>query len=518
MSRAGSLRSSTFFFSRFFDSIRYAVLLCLLVSGCGLPGAIAQGVESADTSYVLTLARCIEQAREYSSEAMAARHSFQNSYWRYRTYRADYLPSLRLQGTLPEFNRRIVRYQNPDGAFRYVSENANSLGLALSLEQRVPWTGTSISLQTRLERTDILGNARGTQYLSVPVRIVITHSFFAVNEQKWNGRIEPKRYQEAQQRYVLALEEVAAQTVDNFFEVLQCQRRLDIARLNYANADTLYKIAKGRYNIGTIAENELLQMELNLLNAAQAVNEGKIALQLSSFTLFNYLGLRDDLPWTLEMPGLPSTDSLSYPTVLQWAHENNPSILQYEIQELEAQRGIAQAYEQMGFSVTLEGSYGLTQSGRTLREVYADPVDQQGVRLSVNVPLLDWGKGRGRIRMARSNQELVHTRVEQARVRFNQDVLVEVMRFNMLSDQMLLAAKSDTIAQNRYRITKQRFMIGKVDILELDKAQVDRDQATNAFINTVKNCWAVYYAIRKRTLTEISTGAPLRAAISPLGL
>lgn len=472
---------------------------------------------SSDTAHLLTLAQCIAEARENSPEALAARHSFQNAYWKYRTYRAGYLPSLRLEGILPDFNRRIVRYQKSDGGFRYIPENANTMGLALSLEQKVPWTGTGIFLQTRLDRTDIFGENRNVEYLSVPIRVGITHSFFAVNEQKWDKRIEPKRYQEAKQRYLLALEEVAERAIDYYFQVIQSRQRLEIAKLNYANADTLYKIAQGRFNIGTIAENDLLQMELNLLNAQQALNEGKIALKMSSFTLFNYLGLRDDIPWELEMPSVPKTDSLDYNTVLQWALQNNPNVLQFDIQELEARKGIAQAYEQMGFHVTLEGSYGLTQTGGTLREVYTDPIDQQGVRLTVNIPLLDWGKGRGRVKMARSNQELVRTRVEQARMQFNQEVLLEVMRYNMLNDQMLLAAKSDTIARSRYRITKQRFMIGKVDILELDKAQVDRDQATNSYISTVKNCWAVYYALRKRTLTEIVTGEPLSNSLSPLG-
>ncbi len=31
--------------------------------------------------------------------------------------------------------------------------------------------------------------------------------------------------------------------------------------------DTLYKISTGRFNVGKIAENELLQVELHLMNA-----------------------------------------------------------------------------------------------------------------------------------------------------------------------------------------------------------------------------------------------------------
>ena len=33
---------------------------------------------------------------------------------------------------------------------------------------------------------------------------------------------------------------------------------------------TIFKIAEGRYNLGKIAENELLQLELNLMNSRQS--------------------------------------------------------------------------------------------------------------------------------------------------------------------------------------------------------------------------------------------------------
>jgi len=37
--------------------------------------------------------------------------------------------------------------------------------------------------------------------------------------------------------------------------------------MNLSNSDTLYRIANGRYNLGTIAEEDLLQMQLSYLNA-----------------------------------------------------------------------------------------------------------------------------------------------------------------------------------------------------------------------------------------------------------
>jgi hypothetical protein len=80
--------------------------------------------------------------------------------------------------------------------------------------------------------------------------------------------------------YVSSIENVAFQAVTLFFDLALAQVNLEIANLNYSNTDTLYRIAQGRYNIGTIPENQLLQMELGYLNAGTALNEATLELEI----------------------------------------------------------------------------------------------------------------------------------------------------------------------------------------------------------------------------------------------
>lgn len=49
-----------------------------------------------------------------------------------------------------------------------------------------------------------------------------------------------------------------------------------IAKTNYANADTLYKIGMGRFQVGTVTQDELLKLELSLLNAEQALSMAQL--------------------------------------------------------------------------------------------------------------------------------------------------------------------------------------------------------------------------------------------------
>ena len=450
----------------------------------------------------LTLDECLVYAREYSSQAMQARHQFLLAHWRYRGYRAQYLPSVKFTGGLPDFNRRLVRYQLPDGSYSYVSENANDLSLGLTLTQRIGTTGANLYVRSNLNRVDVFGLRRRTDYMTVPVQVGLEHNFFALNTLKWDRRIEPKRYEEAKRTYMQTLEEISLEAINYFFDLLHAQQSLAIARLNRMNADTLYRIAKGRYNIGTIAENDLLQMELNHLNATHAVNEGQVQLKVASFKLQSFLGLNEEYEWEVEAPVAAPVDSLLYDSVMTVALARNPGILAKEREGIEARRGIAQARADMGYSLSLALSYGLTQQAQTLPAAYRIVQDQQGLRVAISVPILDWGQGRGRLRIAQSNYEIARMQGERYRQSFMQEVFLQVMRYNLLNDQLMLAAKADTIAQNRYYITKQRFLTGKVDVLELDKAQVDRDAARLSYIRAVQSYWQVYYTLRRTTLYD----------------
>lgn len=450
----------------------------------------------------LTLDEALSLAREYSSESLLAKHRFRASYWRFRTYKAEFLPTLRLEGALPDFNRRLVRYQLPDGTYQYIPEFSNSMNLSLSATQRIGWTGTSIFASTSLERIDIFGNRRAKEYMAVPVQIGLQQSIFGVNELKWKKRIEPLLYEEAKRTYLTELEGIAQRASDLFFECILAEQKLAMAELNRANADTLYKIALGRYNMGTVAENDVLQMELNYLNARQAVNVSEVELKLQQFRLVNYLGLSDSIEWRLVVPETFPTAQMTLDEAQAHAQAAHPDMVAYMRQEQEAKRAVAQAKEARGFAANLRGTFGLTQQAHTLSETYSDPLYQYGARLSIAVPILDWGKGKGRVKMAQSNLEMVQTNVQRAKVEFQQNLYLQVMRYNQQSDQLTLAAKADTIAQSRFRIAKQRFLVGKIDVLALDDAQIARDNARTAYIRAMQTCWSTYFSLRRLTLFD----------------
>ena len=119
--------------------------------------------------------------------------------------------------------------------------------------------------------------------------------------------------------------------------------------------------------------------------------------------------------------------------------------------------------------------------------------------------------------MAESNQDLVITAVEQDIIDFRQNVFINVMEYNMQKNQLLIAAKSDTVAQKRFEITQKRYMIGKInDVLELRMAQVDNDNSKIGYYRSLMSYWKSYYEIRRLTLYDFHREMPITVNIDEL--
>ena len=67
---------------------------------------------------------------------------------------------------------------------------------------------------------------------------------------------------------------------------------------------------------------------------------------------------------------------------------------------------------------------------------------------------------------------------------------------------MQSAAKSDSLASDRYELTATRFRKGNVDVLNLTSAQNAKDQARLQYIQSLYDYWADYFTVRHYTLYD----------------
>ncbi len=465
----------------------------------------------AQEERVFTLDEVITVAQQRSNIALIAKHTFRQSFWEYRTFKANYLPLLSVDATLPNFNRAINEVTQPDGTIEYKEQKYTTFSGQLSLQQNIGLTGGVISLNSGLRRTDnIFDTITQTSYLSTPVNISYNQPIFQYNDYKWAKRIEPLKYEKAKRVYLEDMEDVALTSIRNFFNLLVAQVQTDIAEENVAYYDTLFFIGKGRYNMGKTSEDEVLNLELKLLNAQSDLEQAKLNYnsQLQRFLSF----LR--LPHNLEVKLIPPAESnpfqVNIEEAIELAHTNTSSGMEFERRLLEADKSLNYAKMQGRFDANIYAVFGLTQSAQDLADAYKKPLDQQQVNVGISVPILDWGRSKGRIKMAESGRELEYIRVEQEQVDFEQNIYLQTANFNMQNQLLTIAAKADTVARKSYEITRKRYMIGKInDVLKLTEAQQSFDRSKISYYNALETYWQYYYTVRKLTLFDFRNNSTI---------
>ena len=480
----------------------YKKILLLLIA-CGTLITI----DAQEHTMELTLGQTIERARRQSPDAQTAQHSFRSAYWNYKYYRANYLPALKLTSD-PYLNRAINKITMSDGSVKFVEQNLLSTDLTLSLTQNIPWTGGTLFVETSAQRLDLFSD-NSTSWQTSPINVGYSQSLFGYNSLKWNRRIEPLRYQEAKKTYVETLELVAANATQKFFALATAQSNYEIASTNYANADTLYTYAQGRYNIGTITENEMLQLELNKLTEETNRMNAHIEVENCMQELRSYLGIQEDILIKVDVSDHVPNLHIDLSTALITARQNSPDILDMQRRKLESESRVASARANAGLKADLYLRFGLTQTGNKLKDAYHNPLDQQYVTLGISLPILDWGRGKGQVRVARSNRDLTYTQVEQDKTDFELNVRKLVKQFNLQSQRVHIAARTDETAQRRADVARRPYILGKSTVLDLNASISEKDAARRNYITALYNYWSLYYTLRSITLYDFEVDAPL---------
>jgi outer membrane protein TolC len=467
----------------------------------GIYPALAQ----TDTVF-LTLDEALMIAREQSAEALIAKHRFRMSYWEYRSFKADYLPSLSIDARFPDFLQSFETVSIPGEPSKYQYSTNADYYAGLSLNQKVGFTGGTVFLRSDLARQDnTVDDSLSIRYQSTPIIIGYNQPIFQYNEYRWAKQLEPIKYEKAKRQYMEDVEQVSISTVNHFFNLLLAQIEKDIAEKNLNNYDTLFRVAKGRYQLGKIAENDLLQLELNFLRAKASVDNASLNYEDMLFRLKSYLRIKSGSSLQLIPPADTWHGVISTSDALTEARKNTVASLDFQERLITAESNVRRAKMDGRFDADLYLEFGLTQNTDEISTVYDDPLRRQQVNLGLTMPILDWGKAKGQINVAESGFELEQTTVEQEVIDFEQNVFLNVMEFNMQEDQLYIAAKADTVAQKRYDVTQKRYMIGqKNDVLELNNAQIDNDTAKKGYFSALRNYWINYYQLRKMTLYDFT--------------
>jgi outer membrane protein TolC len=449
----------------------------------------------------ITLKEAITIAQKNSPDYKTLLNQNEASYWRFINYKASFLPQLRLDATLPQYSNSVNRITNDNGQDIFVRSNQSRMDGNLSLNQNIALTGGTISFSTQVEKVNVFGDNSSTGFAVVPFSINYRQNSLFYNEFKWNKKIEPLLYEEAKREFIESMEQISLNTSIRYFALLKAQVQSIIAKSNLDNQDTLFQISKGRFKMGKIAENDLLQMELSVLNSKNDLTTNEINFKRTSQNLSRYLSL-DTENIILNIPKELSIFTITLKKALEEAKENRKAVIEFRRKRLQAAQNVAEVIGSNRLQVRLNANFGISQQGAVFNDLFQNYNQQQNVSLSLGIPILDWGVSKSKRKLVEANKDLVNTNIEQDEQEFEQEIYLHVLNWQNQRNFLETSQKAQEIAIKRYDITKKRFVLGKITITDLNLALQEKDRSVLQYLNSLEKFWVDYYTLRRLTLYD----------------
>jgi outer membrane protein TolC len=478
-----------------------AALQGLLLAACITPLSAQQPI---------TLARAIELAQQQGLQARSALSTRESARERDHAFGAAYLPSLSINGTTPNFSRSITPVIQPDGTTIYIPLQQTQAGLTANVSQRIPWTNTTLSFSSGLSQTKITGANGFESWSSTPFVVGISQPIFRSNSQMWDRRQQSIRIESSERKYLESREDAAIAATNAFYDLYAAGANLKNAAANVAINDTLYTLNKGRYEIGKIGENDLLQSELALLRVRAALADAQLANDraMSQFRIVVNLppGTPVDAVVTSDVPAFDADTT----EAIRWARANSSVMEDAVSTEVQADRQVSEAKWNSGAGGTINASYGYNATGGNAGDAYRSLLNSQQFSLSVSLPVWQWGAHTANVEAARADRDAARNTAQLSRAQLDLNAHFAALQLTQARTGLVIASKADTVAQKRFDVAYNRYVIGKIQIDNLYVAQSEKDQALQGYAQALRAYWLAYYQLRRLTLYDFEHAHPIR--------
>jgi len=458
----------------------------------------------------LTLSDAIVMAHAQSHQARAALATRDAARLRDRSYNASLLPQVALSGNVPVYNRSIIPVVQPDGSTFFRSQQQTDMSLSMNVTQQVPLTGAELFASSSLARVDIAGARDVRNWSSTPVQVGIRQSLMRPNNLSWTLQERHLQADVAERQYTEAREDIAIATASAFFDYYSATVALGNATTNVAINDSLFTLNKGRYEVGRIGENDLLQSELVLLNARTTLDGAQLEHDRTLAALTLQLNLPPGSPIEIvapvDIPGIAADTGLAVAQALA----NRAQVLELELQNVQARRRASDARLNSGFGATVQASMGFNQTGPGVDAVYRDLLEAQRFSVAVQMPLVRWGGRSADIQAARLDLERSDVLARRSAAQLRNEAHFAVLELQQAARQLTNAAKADTVGAKRFEVAHDRYLIGRIGLNDLFVAQSEKDRALAQYVQSLRGYWLAYYRLRRAALYDFGVGRVIR--------
>ena len=449
----------------------------------------------AQTIYTLDLESSIALAKEKSRTMLILRQRMEGASYNLKAATSQFKTHVDLSLTVPQYTETIRQWEDSSGISFYPVRQ-NLINGNLIITQPLPTDG-SLFLRSGVQNfIDYYANDRNAQITSsIGLRQPI-EAFFGYNNLKLG-------YKQAKLAYDLSLKQLKREELNlvysisqDFFNLISYHERMNIALISMNKQKEAYEIAKSKFSAGLIREVEALQMEVDLSAAANNYDIATVDYQAQVRLFKENLGINLNDSVSIK-------NALDYKTVnvdpvkaVSLALENRLELkeneIQIELQEMEIKRrkaegrinGVIQLnYNFIGVNKS-DMSIPLSTSLNNTWQNLMDRPGSFGVGLTINVPIIDWGENRARVRSAQATLKQDQYTLEAEKITIERDIRTTVDRLQSSLRRLQLLEKNVVVAEKSFEISRQRYVNGDIDSQAM---ALERERLNNAYISRLES-------------------------------
>ena len=363
--------------------VHIAILSSALVFGTPILG-------HDQSSHSICLTQVVDSLSLHSPTAKLKQLDYISRILQNQNYRLSFLPALSLSLSPINFNRSLRLLQRPeDGSYRYIEDYSNNTSIRLSIRQKIRFTGGEISISSGLGILSEI-SLRRTSFNSTPFSIGYSQQLWGARHlAQLEDRIEHLRLMIVKKQHLMDLAKIQQEVVRIYMDAvgnyLEFRQSKDLCSRN----DSLKSIASLRMKHGQITEYDYNQIQLQTLNQEQNLEATQHAYEQSLSHLASYLGI--DSCNSVNLPDIDLPIFLDLAQVQADIELRNPFALQQELEAVTSDQALYQAKLSTYINGNISLSYGVNQHAYRLAEAYRNGNVRQGVNLSLQIPIFQWG-------------------------------------------------------------------------------------------------------------------------------
>jgi outer membrane protein TolC len=275
-----------------------------------------------------------------------------------------------------------------------------------------------------------------------------------------------------------------------------------------------HEVSKNKVDAGISAREEMFQAELNLATTRSDFENKQVSLETAKddFKLLIGISLYDDI---LVMPNIAvDTVAVDISFAIDQGLANRMELRQRAINIESSQFDLIQTKAQNEFKGSLGLSFGLFGDNEKFKSVFDKKslTDNEEVRLSLEIPLWDWGKRKSMIKATEATIETANINLEEEQNNIILDVRKVYRNLLNLQNQIEIARQSVTNAQLTYDLNLEKYKNGDLTGMDLNIYQNQLSEKQLTYTNSLISYKLELLNLKIQTLYDFEK----KEAVSPV--